>query len=547
VFEAAAGRLLTMLPHGDGRHGSMVWTAAFSPDGRTLVMGSYHSEDVFVYDVATWRTVAKVPHGVNGGFSVAISGDGVWLATASHQALRLWRLGQYRSPIAEARISGLVWSIAFDPDGAALVTAGSQLERWRIVSEGDGRERLEPGGRAPIKAHTVIPVASRTGACFAAATSSALHLLCGDAFTEVLRVPIPAAAAAASPDGQHLVTAEPGGTTAAWPLDHGIDARRIPAGAPVRSIATARNHTWFAAGTEGATVVIFDAQTWNERARLPMPAAVERIGVSADGRWLVASGGVAVRVFDSSTWQRVANLEYPGPVTWAGFAPQQQLLVVIAGAEVVVLSPGDWRERFRLAHEGQIQRVAIDPDGARLATVTHWAGGHDSGVHLARVWDLASHRSLGWEYTSGGGSFSRQKMEELIARHGTSAAGGDMALVGQSSAWPALPLSEANEWASADGAWTVRASGNALTLSSTPAQREIGSWEQGSDITGIGFVPVASPRWLVSAGADGFLRLWPLTAGDLVSEACTRLRAILPAQTWTRLAGSTPAESCGPR
>lgn len=117
------------------------------------------------------------------------------LATTSNDGVHLWRLGQYQALAAEVRTRNDVRSIAFDLDDDAFVTAGRELVRWGIVSEESGATQLQMQSRSPIDAHTVLPVSWHGYSCFVAATSSAVHLLCGESFREVLRIPLPSAAA----------------------------------------------------------------------------------------------------------------------------------------------------------------------------------------------------------------------------------------------------------------------------------------------------------------------------------------------------------------
>ena len=208
----------------------------------------------------------------------------------------------------------------------------------------------------------------------------------------------------------------------------------------------------------------------------------------------------------------------------AAFVPGDRWLVVVTGNTVNVWETGDWREQRRMEHDRKIEGVRVSPDGRLLATTQ--AG----GVPLTRVFDLAS-----------------------------GVAGGDMA---SASSWPALELQEpkttvlieGNEFmprlyehaqVSADGVWNVRFSGLEAKLSDVATGRVIGQFDHGDFIKAARFVPDAVPRWLVTAGDDGTLAVWPLRADDLVREACARLRAIFDPQALAKLITDAHAEgSC---
>lgn len=549
VLDAASGELRARLPKDKTNHGTMVWSASFSPDGKSLAMASYGSGEVLVYDVATWRTAATLDCRASSVFSVAFSPRGEWLATGTGGYLQLWRVGHYEKPAAQAS-TDLLWSIAFRPNGMGLITAGRELQAWRILPGDGGAFRLETAASRPIEAQTVLPVSLRGRTCFAAAAPDAVHLLCDESLDEILRVPVSSAAVAVSPDAPWLFNQQNDGTLAALPLDAGPDTYRIRLGASVRSMVTAEQNGWLAAGMDNGEIAVVGLDPWKERRRLrlPAPAApVDRVVASPDGRWLAAAQGTSLRFFDTGTWREVGSRTYEQDVEGVAFAPGSRWLVAVTGTTVAVWQPGGWRER-RLEHDGRIEAVTVSPDGRRLATVTHWSPGHDRGVSLTRVFDLASGNETGWEYTSGGGSnISEQFMRDEAARRQRALAGGDTASVRQAgSSWPALELNEPDERASADGLWNVRVSRSVATLSDVAASREIAGFDQGGEITGVRFVPARAPRWLVSAGRDGTLAVWPLRTDDLADQACARLRAILSPQALGKLMADTHAEgSCG--
>ncbi|HSK80284.1 MAG TPA: hypothetical protein VLQ45_27770 [Thermoanaerobaculia bacterium] len=550
VLDAASGELVARLPSAEAQHGNIVWSASFSPDGKSLAMSSYGSGEVLVYDVATWQKTATIDCEASSVTSVAFSPQGDWLATGDSTELQLWRAGHYEAPVARVSTAGLLWSIAFLPNGRGLASAGRELQAWRIVPGDAGIARLEAAASRPIEAHTVLPVSWRGRSCFTAAASDAIHLLCDESLEEVLRVPVSSAVAAISPGARRLFNQQNDGTLAAWPLDAGPEAYRIRLGAPVRSMAIAEQRGWLAAGLESGEVAVVGLDPWKERRRLPLPALaapVDRVAASSDGRWLVATQAGSLHVFDAgNNWRKVDSRTYEQDVAAIAFDPGDRWLVVVSGTTVAVWQPGGWRERRRLEHHGQIEAVRVSPDGRRLATVTRWTAGHGI-VYLTRVFDLSSGKETGWEYTSGSGSsIANEFMQEEAARRKRALAGGDSASVREAkSSWPALELNEPNERVSADGLWKVRTSGSVATLTDVPASREIAGFDQGGEITGVRLVPARAPRWLVSAGEDSTLAVWPLRTDDLADQACARLRAILSPQALGKLIADAHAErSC---
>lgn len=503
VIDATTGEIATRLPGAEAKHGDMVWSASFSPDGKQLAMSSHNSGDVLVYDVATWQTTATI-HGQVTAYSAAFSPQGNWVATGNALGLQLWRAGKYEAPAAQRsdplspeRIS----SIAFQRDDTGLVTAGLGQRSWRIGWTDP--PRLEAVTLKDIKAHTVLPVSWHFQSCFAAAAPDAVHLLCGESLTELLRVPMSSAAAAVSSDGRWLFNQQHDGMLAAWPVEAGPEAVRIPLGAPVRSLASAERGGWVAAGTDSGEVVMVSVDSWKERRRLRLPAPpapVDKVIASSDGRWLAVAQRKSLRVFDAGSGREVASRKYEQDVARAAFTPGDRSLVVVTGNNVNVWETGDWRER--LAHRGQVERVRVSPDGSQVAV-----------GDTAPSWPVLE--------------FHEPRTKVLIP-------GNEF-----------MSRVDEHEQVSVDGVWAVRFSGLEAKLSDVATGRVVGQFDHGQEITSTRFVPDAAPRWLVTAGTDGTLAVWPMRTDDLVREACARLQAILGPQALAKHIADAHAEgSC---
>ena len=82
-----------MKPFALKKHQALVWTLAFSPDGKTLASGSADN-NVVIWDVPTGEDLMTLKH--NGTVeALRFSPDGRLLASASHEPSRgsvcLWR------------------------------------------------------------------------------------------------------------------------------------------------------------------------------------------------------------------------------------------------------------------------------------------------------------------------------------------------------------------------------------------------------------------------------------------------------------------------
>jgi Tol biopolymer transport system component len=116
------------------------YTVAFSPDGKTLALGSKRAFGtrgckVKLWEVATRQERLVLEGGMSYAFSIAFSPDGRTLATGGlgvdekeeEPSLKLWDLasGELKADLKGHRSH--VWSVAFSPDGELLAAGGGTV------------------------------------------------------------------------------------------------------------------------------------------------------------------------------------------------------------------------------------------------------------------------------------------------------------------------------------------------------------------------------------------------------------------------------------
>jgi RNA polymerase sigma factor (sigma-70 family) len=144
LWNVATGRERLTL----GPAASPACAVAFSPDGRTLAVGSGRSLDqvwgavtvvpppvagarlgrVTLWDLGSGQELIALPADVSGVYSVAFSPDGKLLAMGSSEALvKLWRLDSPGDPRTLRGHTALIRALVFSPDGKTLASASHDL------------------------------------------------------------------------------------------------------------------------------------------------------------------------------------------------------------------------------------------------------------------------------------------------------------------------------------------------------------------------------------------------------------------------------------
>lgn len=187
------------------RHGSQVYTVAFSPDGKLLASGSAHGE-LRLWDAATGKLVRPFLGGSGAVFqAIAFSPNGELLASDKDGA-GLWQVSTGKRLRDLEPCGGLPTSLAFSPDGKELAVGTDRDHAIQIYDPATGKSVRKITGH---EGAAIVAVYSKDGKFLAsgskdktarvwdAATGKELHRF--QEPEEVVDV-------ALSPDGKLLAT-----------------------------------------------------------------------------------------------------------------------------------------------------------------------------------------------------------------------------------------------------------------------------------------------------------------------------------------------------
>ena len=333
---------------------------AFSPDSLKLAAGGYYDK-VAVWDIRTIQQIGQMrARHADRVTALAISADGSFAASGGwDREIRVWRTDG--ATAGKSTLTGHyadIYGLAFTADGGVLVSAGShagplyrrapEIIRWDLTSD-------------PPQPMTPLP---------APPAETGLYGL----MKQIERLQ--------------------GGT---FGSDPGTSALRAAFPMTVAQGAIARVQGVDAEGARGI-VGILPISGYGPRVALRTDhrSEIAALALSIDATTL-ASAGIdrRVEIWDVASRRRLRQVTGAGPCVSAQFSASGSHLAAACDAEILVLPrPFDDTDVVRLVEEDMtIERLAISPDGARLAAV-------DSNGEMT-IWDIASRRIVGASFGTG--------------------------------------------------------------------------------------------------------------------------------------------------
>jgi len=344
------------------RHGGLIFSLAFTPDGKTLV--SEGVDGLRIWETATGKQIRRVGDGSVGSAALDISPDGKLAAMLLPAKESVGLMEVATGQIVRRFGNRQVHALGFSPDGKLLATLGfhSEIDLW------------DP------------------------ATGKALGTLKGHQ-DEVC-------SAVFSGDGKTLVSAGDDRTIRFWDITTGKERQQIQTETGVGKLALSPDGRILASlghikhkvppngvsRTGQAVIRLWDTHTGKELHRITIPAVEVRPGITEgfsmllftpDGKSLVTSGrdGV-VRIWETATGKEVRQFSGFGGAPFSfSLHPDGKILAAVDGGSTIRLLRLDTgMDPLALdGHRAGVFSVFLAPDGQTAATA--------SGDGLLRLWD----------------------------------------------------------------------------------------------------------------------------------------------------------------
>lgn len=303
------------LPSHNWKHGSTVWSVAWSPDGRTTLTSSgnniVQTDAVSGGILSSWEDSSTT-------WSVAFSPDGKRVLSGSDDKTVLLRDIKTGRIIQKFLHNSLVWCVAFSPDGQLLLSGS-----------GD-----------------------KTAILWDAKTGQALHK-----WTHGAQV----TSVAFSPDGEQIITGSADNTAVLRNTKTGLTIQTWPHGGTVYGTVFSPDGTQALTGSGDGKLTLRNTQSGVVINAWEHSGAVYSVAFSADGQLLLSgSGDKTATLRDAKTGNVLQTWNHGAEVYSIAISPGGNQVLTGSGDKTAVSREVSYRISYLNAIRDQLQTAEIE-------------------------------------------------------------------------------------------------------------------------------------------------------------------------------------------
>lgn len=365
---------------------NVVWTVAFSPDGKYVLTGN-DDNTANLWEAQSGQEIRRFTGHTKGIVDVHFSPDGENIFTMSpDRSTRAWDAATGKELYQITTDPPLLWT-AYSHDGKYIFTISGD----KMIRQWDAESGKEIGVflKLPDQVTSIYISPDDKYLLTFSNTAQLWDLETGQKLREFLLDPgtVHPFATAFSTDGNFILTGHTDGIAYLWDVKTGYELRRfIGHSSNLQSVAFSPDNKYVLTAGWDKTVRIWEINTGQELRRIICPQVVTTIAISPDGTWLLTgSGDGRARLWSLDANPRLPILNHEGVVSAVAFSPDGKFILTGGGggtggsARLWDAVTGQKLQDFT-GHTDTINYgAAFSPDGKYIVTA-----GWDKAV---RLWD----------------------------------------------------------------------------------------------------------------------------------------------------------------
>jgi WD40 repeat protein len=328
-----------------------------------------------------------------------------------------------------------------------------------------------------------------------------------------------------SPDGKHLITVGSEGLVLVWDVESGELLQPLVGHDPAQLVnraAFSPDGDILATGSDDTTIILWDPESGEIIRRLiGHDNWVQALDFSPDGSRLISSGGDrSIYIWDVNTGQLLTVLpEHSGPVWDVAYSPDGQHFASSGADNVTNIYDAASHEILRtlVGHTGPVFNAAFSPNSTKIAT--------GSGDNTVIIWDVESGEPLGDPIVGHAAAVLGLSFSPDGQTLATGSVDSNVALWDVESGQRLRVFIDHNGMVNSveyDPSGEMLASGDLNGLAVMWDADALGANHIGSIEGVVGGVNRSAfldgGMRLLSAGVDGFIRIWDTASGEPIGE-----------------------------